>query len=56
MRLGPVIERDKKNKKMSKKFDDDVILADCDVIAIFPIHGQFGAIRRPDWGCIVCNY
>ena len=25
----------------------------CDVIAIFPIYGQFGAIRKLDYGGIV---
>ena len=29
--------------------------ANCDVIVIFPIFGQFGAIRKPDSGCIVCK-
>ena len=24
------------------------MLANCDVIAIFPIYGQFGAIQKPD--------
>ena len=27
----------------------------CDVIIIFPIYGQFGAIRKPDSGRIVCK-
>ena len=27
----------------------------CDVIAIFPIYGQFGAIWKPDSGRIVCK-
>ena len=27
--------------------------ANCDVIVIFPIYGQFGAIRKPDSGRIV---
>ena len=26
-----------------------------DVIAIFPIYNQFGAIRKPDSGRIVCK-
>ena len=26
-----------------------------DVIVIFPIYGQFGAIQNPDSGCIVCK-
>ena len=25
----------------------------CDAISIFPIYGQFGAIWKPDSGCIV---
>ena len=29
--------------------------ANCDVIVIFPIYGQFGAIRKPDSGLIVCK-
>ena len=29
---------------------------DCDVIAIFPIYGQFGAIRKPDSGHIVSKF
>ena len=27
----------------------------CDVIVIFPIYGQFGAIRKPDSGRIICK-
>ena len=27
----------------------------CDVIVIFPIYIQFGAIRKPDSGPIVCK-
>ena len=27
----------------------------CDVIAIFPIYGQFGVIWKPDSGRIVCK-
>ena len=29
--------------------------ANCDVIVIFPIYGQFGAITKPDYGRIVCK-
>ena len=29
--------------------------ANCDVIVIFPIYSQFGAIRKPDSGGIVCK-
>ena len=38
------------NKTMSKKCDDDVMSENCAVITIFPIYGQFGAIRKPDSG------
>ena len=31
------------------------MLANCDVIVFFPIYGQFGAILKPDSGCIVCK-
>ena len=27
--------------------------ANCDIIVIFPIYGQFGAIRKPDFGRMV---
>ena len=53
MKLGPVTELDKRNKTTSKKFDDDVMPENCDVIAIFSMYGQFGAIRKPDFGRIV---
>ena len=43
------------NKAKSEKIDDDVISEKCDVIAFFPIYGQFGAIRKPVSGCIVCK-
>ena len=44
MKLGPVTKLDKRNKTTSKKFDDNVMSENCDVIAIFQIYGQFGAI------------
>ena len=50
MRLGPVTKCDKRNKTTSKKFDDDVMSGSCDVIVIFRIFGQFGAVWRPDSG------
>ena len=50
MKLGPVPKLDKKNKTTSENFDDDVMPGDCDVIIIFRIFGQFGAVRRPDSG------
>ena len=50
MKLGPVTKLDKRNKTTSKKFDVDVMSENCDVIVIFRIFGQFGAVRRPDSG------
>ena len=38
MKLGPVTKHDKKNTAKSKKFDDDVMSANFDVIVIFPIY------------------
>ena len=55
MKLGPVTKLHKGNKPTSKKFDDDVMSENCDVIVIFPIYGQFGAIPKPDFGRIVCT-
>ena len=50
MKLGPVTKLDKRNKTASKKFDDVVMSEKGDVNDIFPIYGQFGAIRKPDSG------
>ena len=55
MKLGVVTKLDKRNKTTSKKFDDDVMLANCDIIVIFPIYDQFGAMRKPDFGCMACK-
>ena len=55
MKLGPVTKLDKRNKTTSKTFDDDVMSEKCDVIVIFWIFGQFGAVRRPDSGHKVCK-
>ena len=55
MKPGPVTKLDKSNKTTSKKFDIDVMSKNCDVIVIFWIFGQFGAIRRPDSGHRVCK-
>ena len=52
MKRGPVTKLDKRNKT---KFDDYVMLENCDVIVIFQIYGQFGAIRKPDSHRIVCK-
>ena len=55
MKLGSVTKLDKKNKNPSKKFDVDVMSEDFDVIVIFQIFGQFGAVRRPDSRHRVCK-
>ena len=31
------------------------MLENCDVVAIFTIYGQFGGIRKPESGRIVCK-
>ena len=46
MKLGAVTKLDKRNKTTSKKFDNDIVWRSCDMIAIFPIYGQFGAIWK----------
>ena len=55
MNLGPVTKLDKREKATSKKFDDDVMSENCDIIVIFWIFGQFGAVRMPDSGHVVCK-
>ena len=55
MKLGPVTKRDKRNKTKSNQFDDDIMSKNCDIIAIFSIYGQFGAIGKPDSERIVCK-
>ena len=48
MKLRPVTKLDRKNKTTSEKFDIDVMSKNYDVIVIFRISGQFGAVQRPD--------
>ena len=55
MKLGAVTKLDKRNKVTSKKTDDSVMSANCDVIIIFPIYDQFGAIQKPDSRRMVCK-
>ena len=55
MKLKPVTKIEKRNTSTSTSFDDDVISVNCDVIIFFPIYGQFGAIREPDSGRMVCK-
>ena len=44
MKLGPVTKLDNRNKTTSKKFDVELMSKNYDVIVIFRIFGQFGAI------------
>ena len=44
MKHGPVTKLEKREKATSKKFDAGVMSTDCNVIVIFPLYGQFGAI------------
>ena len=55
MKHGPVTKIEKRKKKCQKKFDDDVMSVNCEIIVIFSIYGQFGAIRKPGSGRIVCK-
>ena len=55
IKLGPVTKLENRNKITSKKIGDDLMLANCDASLIFSIHGQFGAIRKADFGRIVCK-
>ena len=55
MELGSVTELDKKNKRASKKFNDNVMPGNCVIIGIYPIFVQFTEIRKPDSRRIVCK-
>ena len=55
MKHGPVTKLDRRNKTTSKKFDVYIMSENCDVIVIFQIFGQFGAVRRPDSGKVFCK-
>ena len=55
MKLRQVTKIDKRNKTTSKKYDDGVMSGNCDVIATFPIYGQFGLIWNTDSESIVCK-
>ena len=47
--------RPKTKLEKRKKFGEDVMSANIDVIVFFLIHGQFGAIQKPNFGYMVCN-
>ena len=53
MKLGAVTKIDKGNTVTSKKLDNDVMAASCDVSVFFPIYGQFAAIQEPNSGRMV---
>ena len=55
MKFAPITKVDKRNQTTSKKFDDGVMSQNCDVIVVFFIYGQFGAIQKLDSGLIVCK-
>ena len=38
-----------------KRIDDDVLLTNCDVIVIFSVYDQFGAIWKLDSKRLVCK-
>ena len=54
MKLRQATKLDEKNKtKKLRKFEDDVMSANCNAIVIFSVYGQSGAIRKPDSGRLV---
>ena len=59
MKLGPETKKNQTTKREKqnnvKKFYDDVMSENSDVIAIFPICGQFRAIWKPDSRRTVCK-
>ena len=50
MKLGPVTKLDKRNATTLKTSDDDHMIENYYLIVIFPIYGQFGVIRKTDFG------
>ena len=56
MKLGPVTKLDNRKTATSKKCLAMTVCRQIfDVIVIFPISGQFGAIPKPDSGRVVCK-
>ena len=53
MELVQVTKIEKRNKATSKRIDDNVILANCDVIAIVSIYDQIGALQEQNYGRMV---
>ena len=55
MKFRPAIKIDKRNTKTLRNFDHGIMSANCDVVAIFPINGQFGETQKLDskaWSAI----
>ena len=55
MKLRPVTKLDRRKKATSKKFDINIMSENCEVIVIFRISGQFGAVQRLDSGHRDCK-
>ena len=55
MKLGQVSKLDTRNKTTLKEFDYNAMSKNCDVIAIFPIYDQFGAICKLNSVRIACK-
>ena len=51
--LGQSLNLTRETKLHQKKFDDDALSGNYDVIVIFLIYSLFGAIRKSDSGCKV---
>ena len=54
VKFGLITKLYNKNKTVCKKIDDDVMSENCEVIIIFRIFGQFGAIGKLNSGGMVC--
>ena len=52
MKLGLVTKFEKRSKATSKKFDNDIMSDNFDVIDNFSIYNQSGAMQKPDSRCI----
>ena len=55
MKFGPVTKLYKRNKTTSKNSDDDIMSENGDIILLFSIYGQFGALQNPNSGRRVCK-
>ena len=53
MKREPLSKIDKRNKTTWKNVDDEIMSKNCDAISVFAIYGQFGAVLKPDFKCIV---